>query len=212
MDVSDWTLVARNFADERAKHRIPSKGSALEYHPLLPAGRLKEVADAKKKADAPPPPPQAVAAAPAPTAEVMDDPLSMSRTKVTVDDDPLAMMMGGGGAAPVAPGSDPLSFSSPPAPGSSSSSSALSSSGAGKGDDYGYGSSSSSSSSKHQQGGGVDDSAAGSLANLKADADRKTLADGASWDAQKKMILREDTVSGNIKIGASFMKDADYDE
>jgi len=106
MNVSEWPCFARNYVEEKAKMRIKATEASGD-HPLMPqALRLAQQkaleAEAGTEAGAtgvqPPLPP--------PEADLLDDPLGAGRSRVAVNEDPLAMLMGG---SPVAAGFDPLS-------------------------------------------------------------------------------------------------------
>ncbi len=169
MDFSEWTVAPRNYALERNKARLPTRG-ASDDHPLLPQSL-------RPPKEAPPPAPgvaspaaaagkaATVAAATSASVSVADDPLAPAaggRTRVVLDDDPLMMMMN---AAPAASAIsfDPLSagLTSKPPPLAPS---------------------------------------ASEKAAAERTVEKALAAEPLAWDGQKKAILREFTVAGNIKV------------
>ena len=175
--------------------KIACRDSAGD-HPLMPqwAAKQKAAAEAAKKAaeEATAAEDGASSAASSSSSssaaqrdEVVDDPLAPGRTRVALDEDPLAMMMGGG--APAAPAFvDPLSSPGPAAPPPAPSVSG---------------------------GGGGGAGAAVSSGKLPLPPARDEESSGGlpgSWAQAKKIILREYTVSG--KISANFLGDAEFDE
>jgi hypothetical protein len=125
----------RNYSEEKAKARVKAIQASGD-HPLMPQALLlarKKVLEAEATAGAgasglqPP--------SPLPEADPLEDPLA-GRSRVAVDEDPLAMMMGG--ASPVAAGFDPLS-SPPKAMAAAASDSAGLSAAAATASDYGGG-------------------------------------------------------------------------
>jgi len=186
MDVASWAAVPRVYADERAKLRLLGRPAGAE-HPLNPAYKKPAAAAGKPGAVVAAAPP--VASKPPP---VPDDPLSgmlsmpPGRTRVSSDADPLGMM---GSASPVAAGDDPLSGGGGSAAAVAAASAAAAAAAA------------AASASEAAASGGDGGSGPGRSSDL------------ANWDVYKKKILRDFTVEGTLRLGASFMTDAvEFDE